>query len=256
MKNLNLRWTFILLATVIMSTGFSSVAVAQQDEERGIMVIVHELHVKNGHTSEFHRSVAEWKECYLRHNGTDQWDLWQRFQGKGNVYYFTSAMENFAAFDQVDEAGRNCYEVITEKIEPTLENRITYLTRLMPAISKPFEGFDVAWVTFWSVSDGQKFTEIRRKLSEAVTEAEGSPRAYWYNIMGGEPDGPRALLVTPYQNFAALDNPTGDGVWTIAERAFGKKESDKMREEWRNSFRSVSSYMVRRIPDLSSVADN
>ncbi|GGD30335.1 hypothetical protein [Flavobacterium orientale] len=189
-----------------------------------------EITVKSGHNSQFKAAVKLYKECYEKNNGTEGWNLWQRFQGEGTVYVLTSMVDNWAAFDKEDKAGDDCQSFVTTHIMPHVE-KISYSTaRNLPDLSRaPLEGTKMVVVYSVKVNNATAFEEGIKERQAFIRRAEGSPRSYIYRFMGGHPDSPSYLFSTPFKSFADMDIQR-DNIWKIIEKEKGLKVANQMRE--------------------------
>ncbi len=84
----------------------------------------------------------------------------------------------------------------------------------------------------------------------AMSEAEGQPRGYWYDVQGREADGADYFSVVPFENFAALDESRAS-VWEVVAKVRGEAESERLRADFRTALDSSWSHLWRRFPDLS-----
>lgn len=245
------RKTLALIAISAAALCASSAATAQEESE-GFMLSIVELHVKAGHDDEFRAGIDAWKKCYIKNEGKGSWNVWRRQHGHGNVYAATFRMANWAELDSPDPASRACRKVALEKITPhTLGelNNNSY-AEFMPEYSRSGEEVDVIWVTSFRAHDGRLMMNVVKKVSEAMKQVEGQPRGYWYNVAGGPEDAADYFVVTPYENFAAMDVER-EGVWSIVTKAFGEEEAESLRADFRKSLDAAWGYAYRRVGDLS-----
>lgn len=243
----NLVLAFIFIA---VSTIFSN-GVQAQETERGFILSMTEFTVKPGHNNQFREGVKAWKACYLENEGEWTWNMWGRVNGEGNVYVLTSAMGNWAEMDETDEKGMKCRDIGRDLINPHVESSETNFARFRPELSKTYPNPDpVLWVTYWQVNNWTKFREIVKDVQDEMAKAEGSPRGFWYSVMGGSTATPDFFVATPFANFAAMDVER-ENVWTIYEKAKGKKKRDEMQAAWRETIDASWSYIYRLAADLS-----
>jgi hypothetical protein len=238
---------FIMLFTITL---FSAEAPAQE-KEKGFILSMTEFTIKKGHDNQFKEGIKAWKACYIEAGGTWTWNIWSRLQGNGNVYIMTSTMDKWAEMDEKDEAGMKCRDLAKDLIFPHVESTERNFARFMPEYSNTYPNpADLLWVTSFQVENWAKFKEIIKEITDAVTQAEGSPRGYWYSVMGGDRDNEDFFVSTPFRDFAAMDVDR-DNVWTIYENANGKKKRDEMQAEFREATKEIWSYMYKRIKEIS-----
>jgi len=229
-----------------------------QDEDGSIILSTMEFTVKPGHNRQFRNGIETWKKCYLENEGEWRWNLWQRVQGTGNVYVLSSAMDNWAEMDDgPDPAARECRDIVRDLINPNIESGTMNMSRLLADRSIPLTqevANDVVWVSYWRVNNFREFNETVGAVTSTIKEAEGGFRSFWYRTMGGDRGTAHFFAVMPYENFAALDNPS-DGVWTVVENVHGKEKRDELQNKFRKSVDESWAYLFRRVPDLSRGAD-
>lgn len=241
-----------ILAACILTGLFSATAVQAQDEDDSMILSMTEFVIKPGHTTQFREGVKAWKECYVENEGDWTWDMWSRVQGEGTVFGLTSFMENWAEMDDAsDEAGQACSNLAMNLINPSVESANRNLSTNMPSMSRtPGDNMGLVSVTYWRVSNSSQFLETVAEITSAISEAEGEPRGYWYDVVGGGLTAPHYFVVGPYVNFAAMDNDR-DGVWTVVENELGANRRAELQSNYRESVDQVWSYMWRHVADLS-----
>ncbi|MCA1758173.1 MAG: hypothetical protein LC658_00245 [Bacteroidales bacterium] len=252
MRTNKLRFANFIFAFVFIavSTLFSN-GIQAQETEKGFILSVTEFTIKSGHDMQFREGVKAWKACYLENGGEWTWNLWHRKNGKGNVYVLSSRMANWAEMDETDDAGKNCRDIGRELINPHVETAENNFARYIPEFSmtSPNPG-PVIWVNNWKVNNGTRFREIVKEVTGAVAKAEGSPRGFWYNVMGGNKDVGDFFVTTPFANYAAMDVDR-ENVWNIYEKANGKEKRDQMQAEFREIVEESWSYLYKLADDLS-----
>lgn len=242
------RVALALLSATILSLPVTTTA----QEPPGHLLSIFEMHVKAGHHDPFQAGIAAWKECYLAQNGDRGWNTWQRQQGQGNVYVVAFVLNNWAALDTPHEAAQKCQSVVMEQITPHVhpEKGGSSYARLMPALSRNVPINDVIWVTSFRADDTRLMMRTAEQIIGAMTEAEGQPRGYWYNVHGGDAGSAHYFTVVPFENFAALDDPRS-GVWEVVAKVRGEAESERLRADFRTSLDQSWAYLFRRVPALS-----
>lgn len=253
MKTQNISKTILSVLVACIFTGLISTPSAQAQAEEGSMILsATEFTVKPGHNTQFREGVKAWKACYLEHEGEWTWNMWSRVQGEGNVYILSSFMENWAEMDDPsDEAGQACQNLAVNLINPNIEKSNRNLSRTMPSMSRaPGGAMDVINVSYWRVKNGSLFRETVSEIVSTVRSVEGEPRGWWYSAIGGDLNAPHYFVVTPFENFAALDVQR-DGVWTVVENQHGAEKRDELQNKYRESVDQFWSYMFRRVADLS-----
>ena len=247
--NYRKRLALIAISAAALAIPFTASA---QEESSGHMLSLLEIHVKAGHEDDFRAGIAAWKECYIENNGTGSWNIWRRQQGQGNVYVAAFRMSNWADMDTPDEAGRACRSIAMEQITPyTLtDHSANSYARLMTDISRTGPGGDVIWVSNFRADDGRLMMSVVRKVAAAIKETEGDHRGYWYSVMGGPEEAADYFVVTPFENFAAMEVDR-DGVWEIVTKVHGEDEAEKLRSDFRTSLDAGWSYIFRRVGNLS-----
>jgi hypothetical protein len=252
MRTYKLRFANFVFAFVFIavSTLFSN-GVQAQEAEKGFILSMTEFTIKRGHDMQFREGVKAWKTCYLENDGEWTWNLWHRRNGEGNVYVLTSVMGNWAELDETDEAGKNCRDLSRELIYPHIETSENNFARFLPEYSKTLTNSEpVVWVTFWQLNNDSRFREIVKDVTAAVAKTEGSPRGFWYNVMGGSKEFADIFVALPFANFAALDVER-ENVWDIYEKANGKQKRDQLQAEARDIIEESWSYLYKLDDDLS-----
>ncbi|MEO6837715.1 MAG: hypothetical protein ABI261_08995 [Ginsengibacter sp.] len=221
-------------------------------ESNGTLLNITEITVKPGHDAQFIEGVKLYKECYLKNNGTDHWNLWHRVQGKGNVYVLASTMAKWADMDKKDAAGEACQQTVVNFIMPNVESVEYNIAKNMPELSGPLmDSSKLIWVTSFKVKNSTDFTDAIKGVTSAIKTSEGKNRGYWYHVMGGAPETPDYFITDPYKGFADLDT-NQDGVWKIYEKVNGKKAADALRTKFRGSVDKMWSYIYTLNVDLSN----
>lgn len=255
MKTIRTQMANSLFAMMFIagSTLFSNGAQAQETE-RGFILSMNELTIKPGHDNHFREGVKAWKACYLENDGDWTWNMWRRMNGEGNVYVLTSAMDKWAEMDETDESGMKCRNLVRDLINPHVESSESNFARFQPQYSKTFPNPDpVLWVIYWQVNNWTRFREVVKEVVDEVAKAEGTPRVYWYSVLGGSKDTPDFFVATPFANFAAMDVER-ENVWNIYESAKGKEKRDEMQAAFREVTDASWSYLFRLDADISHSA--
>jgi hypothetical protein len=144
-----------------------------------------------------------------------------------------------------------CRDISRDLINPHVESAETNFARFIPELSRTYPNPDpVLWVNYWQVNNWRKFREIIKEVTDETAKAEGSPRGFWYSVMGGSKDSPDFFVATPFANFAALDVER-ENVMTIYENAHGKEKRDEMQAAFRETIDASWSYMFRLDADLT-----
>jgi hypothetical protein len=253
MKTQNSFKTILLVLVVCIFTGLiSAPAVQAQDEENNMLLSITEFVVKPGHNTQFMEGVKAWKECYLEHEGEWTWNMWSRVQGEGNVYGLSSFMDNWAEMDDTsDEAGQACQNLAVNLINPSVEKATRNMASTITSMNRaPGAAMDVINVTYWRVKNGSLFMETVNEINTAISNLEGEPRGYWYDGFGGDLNAPHYFVVTPYENFAAMDVDR-DGPWEVVEKEHGADKRAELQSNYREAVDVSWSYMYRRLADLS-----
>lgn len=252
MKTITVKLTKFLFVTLFLA--FSSLIgdkVQAQENEKGFILSMTEFTIKPGHDFQFKEGVKAWKACYIENGGDWTWNVWKRVQGKGNVYILTSTMSNWAEMDESDDSGKACRMIGRDLINPHVESTESNMARFMPKYSKSYPNTDpVLWVSSWQVKNWKKFMGIVEQVTGATAKVEGSPRGFWYGIMGGDKDTEDVFVATPFKNFAALDMDR-DNVWTIFENEYGKKKRDELEAEARDVVEESWSYLYMLNEEMS-----
>jgi hypothetical protein len=247
--NYRKRVALVAISAVALAVPFTAAA---QEEAANQMLSLLELQVKAGHDSDLRAGIAAWKECYVENEGDGSWNLWRRQQGQGTVYVAAFTMKNWGDLDTPDEAARNCQDVAREKITPYThaEGTTSSYVRLMPDISRSAPVGDVIWVSNFRAEDSRLMMEVARKVVAAIKEVEGDSRGYWYSVMGGDENAADYFVVTPFENFAALEQER-DEVWEVVTKVRGEEESERLRNGFMESLDNSWAYLFRRDSELS-----
>jgi hypothetical protein len=253
MKTINNQFKQLLAVILFVTLGFAFNNNAQaQDEERGFILSIGESTIKHGQNTAFTEGVKAWKACYLENGGDWTWNMWRRFQGKGNVYVLTSSVDNWAEMDEDnDEAGLKCRHILRDMINPTIESNERKLARFLPGWSRSTnDPNNVIWVSNWQVDNFSLFIETVKTIHGVMREVEGDIRGYWYRAIGGGPDSFDYFNVTAYPNFAAMDMER-DGVWTLVEKKLGEVKKNELQAAFRESVGNSWSYIYTKVEELS-----
>lgn len=242
------RLALALLSAAVLSLPVTTTA----QEPAGHLLSIFEMHVKAGHNDQLKAGIAAWKECYLAQKGDRAWNTWQRQQGQGNVYVVAFRLQNWSALDTPHEPSQKCQSVVTEKIMPHVhtEKGANSYAKLLPAISRNAPVSDLIWVNNFRADDPRLMLRTIEQIIGAMTEAEGQPRGFWYDVQGGGTDSADYFVVTPFENFSALDD-TRAGVWEVVAKVRGEAEAERMRTDFRTSLDDSWSYLYKRVPELS-----
>ena len=257
MKTKTMPRVIISAVVLCIFTVLLSIPTAQaQAEEGSVILSATEFTIKAGHDTQFREGVKAWKACYLENEGEWTWNTWHRVQGEGNVYVLASFMENWAEMDDTsDEAGQACQNLVVNLINPNIEKSTRNLFRTIPSMSRTtWAAMDVINVTYWRVKNTPLFRETLSEVVSTVSSIEGEPRAWWYSGIGGDLNAPHFFVVTPFENFAAMD-VRRDGVMTVVENQHGAEKRAELQHNYRESVDQSWSYMFRRVADLSHTGE-
>jgi len=254
MKNRIKNYGLFLTLAAVLAIGIlpANTANAQALEEGSMLLSVTEFTIKPGHNTQFREGVKAWKACYLENEGDMEWNVWSRVQGTGTVYVLSSFMGSWAEMDDPsDEAGQACQHLAQNLINTSIETSTSNLFRTIPSLSKEESvANNVINVSYWRVNNRALFSETIGEVVSAISSAEGEPRGYWYEGVGGDLQAPHYFSVTPYENFAAMD-VSRDGALTVVEKQLGTSERDRLLENYRSSVDQSWSYIFRKVDDLS-----
>ena len=223
---------------------------SQSQEQKSQIMQLTEYTIKFGQNLNFTDGVKKWNKCYKDNKGTDTWNVWHRLQGQGNIYVLAGSIENWAAMDKEDAAGKACRSIALESIIPYIESSEFNVASSMPAISKK-EGLGentIVWVTYFTVNDDTVFNDIVKDVTSTISSKDASRSSHWYKIMGGQ--SAHYFVSTPYKNFAALDVEE-DGVWKIYESVHGKSKTSDIRTKFRAAVKDMWSYTFTLDAELS-----
>ncbi|GGD11274.1 hypothetical protein [Hyunsoonleella pacifica] len=227
--------------------------ISQNDDS--FLLTLSEVTVKPGHNAQFIAGVKAWKECYLKNEGKDKWNMWKRLQGEGNVYTISGRMANWAEMDEDgDEAGKACRMTVVDLIMPHVKSFHYNIARFMPDVSRkaPFsENTGLVWVYNVKIKNSTTFMECVKAIATAVKKAEKDNRGYWYSVVGGAPEVADYFISVPFDNFAGLDVEQ-DGVWKVYEKANGKEKTEALRNKFRASLSHDWSYIYTLQKKLSN----
>ena len=230
---------------------FPIIILAQED--KGYILGLSEITVKEGHDAAFMEGVKAWKECYLENKGEDHWNMWRRMQGEGSVYLISARMSNWAEFDNDnDPAGKECRTVAINLIMPHVEKFKYNLARSIPDWSSALpEDTGLVWVTFFEVENGTHFREAVAAIRDALKQSNDERPGIWYASIGGDRHDADYFISNPFSKFADLDTDK-DGVWQVYEKVHGKKKADELRAKFRSSIVDMWSYIYTLNKELSN----
>ncbi|MBK8711713.1 MAG: hypothetical protein IPL97_07580 [Niastella sp.] len=221
-------------------------------ESKGTLLNISEITVKPGQDAQFNEGVKLWKECYVKHHGTDHWNIWHRVQGIGNVYVLAGPMEKWADMDKKDTSGDACNKTVRDFIMPHIEKVDYNIAQSIPEFSREtLKDTKLIWVTFFKIKNTPDFMDAVKGLNAAIKTTEGSYRWYFYKIMGGSPETADYFFTQPYKGFADLDNDQSS-VWKVYEKVNGAKATDAIRTKIRNAITLNWSYLYTLSEDLSN----
>ncbi len=238
----------ILVATCLLVM-LPTTTQAQEENESFILSLTG-FTIKFGHDTNFTDGVKKWNKCYKDNGGKDTWNVWNRLQGKGNVYILASRMNNWAEMDKKDPAAKSCRTIAVSSIIPHIENIEYNTARYMPKISKK-EGLGdntIVWVTSFKVNNSLEFNRIVNEVSSTISKKEGGSRAYWYRYMGGEAGD--YFVSSPYKDFADLDKDV-EGVWEVYKSVHGEAKTKEIRKSFSECLDDAWSYTYTLAKDLS-----
>ncbi|WP_460218444.1 hypothetical protein [Psychroserpens sp. MEBiC05023] len=223
---------------------------AQEKENESFILGLTEFTIKFGHDANFTDGVKKWNKCYKDNGGKNTWNVWNRLQGKGNVYVMSNRMNNWAEMDSKDAAASACGAIAISSIVPHIESAEYNTTRFMPDMSRKanMEGMSIVWVTNFKVNNSAAFNEVVKDVSSTIAKKEGDHRGYWYSIMGGE--GADYFVSSPFKDYADLDVDK-DNVWKVYESVHGKAKTKEIRAKFNESLDDAWSYLYTLEEDLS-----
>lgn len=223
---------------------------SQAQDDENFMLNLTEFTIKFGHDADFVEGVKKWNKCYKDNNGTETWNVWNRVQGKGNVYILSARMNNWAEMDKTDEAGKACRSIAMESIIPHIESSEFNIASFMPDYSRKtnLEGMTIVWVYNFKVNNRMAFNEVVKEVTSTIAKQEGSSRGYWYSLMGGQ--GSDYFVSTPFTGFADLDKDT-DSVWKVYASVHGESKTKQIREKFNAALDDSWSYTYTLVKDLS-----
>ncbi len=236
----------ILILLLIPFLGLS-----QEQESR--ILHMYELKIKMNERQKFEAGMKKWKDCYLENNGTDAWNVWNRIQGASGTVAVTFFMDNWAEMDEEPtSADKACQALFQSDVFPYVESMDHNIAKTMPEWSKaPSSGNTVAWVRFFRVDNWRDFNDVVKEVGGTYKEAKGEALGYWYDFMGGSPDGADYMVSMLHKNFAGLDDEW-DSPWEVYEQKHGKEKTTKMQEKFRSSVADTWTYIYKLNENLSN----
>jgi hypothetical protein len=246
-----------------------------QMQEGSVLLGMTEFTIKPGRDTKFMEGVKAWKECYLENKGTWSWDVWSRLQEEDNVYVLSFFSEDWAVFDERDQAKQDCRGISRDQINPHVESSKYLIASSMPANSnsKPMNANTRAIsVTYWNVNNPTEFMEGVNEFQSTMKEREGDIRVnwfssigigpleqrasfgivdiYWFSHIGNDPDNFHYMTVMPLKDSARMDE-TGAKAWGLSESGYGKQSSNQAENIFNESVSKAWSYTYTRVEDLS-----
>lgn len=238
--------------TMLLALLLALPTISKAQNEAAPILNVTEFTLLPGHEMQFIEGVKLWKECYKENNGTDQFNVWKRFQGESVVYAVTGFVANWAEMDEDDTAGKACRITAIRMVMPHVEKTNFSTARSMPEYSRePLEGTKLFWVYFFRVNNSTLFNEVVKEITSTMKQKEGMPRGHWYAYLGAGPDAPHYMVSVPYKDFPDLDI-TRDGVWKAYESVHGKKKTDDLRAKWRSCLDNSWDYLYTLNEEMSN----
>ncbi|SEQ86573.1 hypothetical protein SAMN05421824_2537 [Hyunsoonleella jejuensis] len=236
----------ILLATCLVL--IFQTALAQEDES--FLMDLSTFTIKFGHNSNFVDGVKKWNKCYKDNDGKGKWNVWHRQHGKTNEYVMASRLKNWAEMEVSDDAGKACRAIALNSVIPFVESVEYTTSESIPEYSRktPAEDMALVWVYNFKVKNSTLFNEVIKGITSAISSKEGDKRAFWYRNLTGE--GSTYFVSTPFAGYAELDKEN-DGVWKVYESVHGKSKTEELRNKFRASMDSYSSYIYTLEKDLS-----
>ncbi len=235
---------FFLLVAV------SSPAVAQQ-AERGVLLDMYAMQVKPGHSQAFRAGIESWKNCYLEHEGSEVWTVWQRLHGEGTHYVAVFPAAGWAAVDADDAAGRACESIVFDQVIANTSAVERSFAIGWPEVSLTAASAQpVVRVSYWQVHDGRAFERAVVEISSAMREIEDQARGHWFRVTGGSASAPHYFVSVPYASMAELDE-IRPGVFELVTEARGAEEAERLRTAFLASVATSWSYLYRRDDPLS-----
>ncbi|TRO64166.1 hypothetical protein [Christiangramia sabulilitoris] len=235
---------FILLFPIL---GFTQ----EKDESR--ILHMYELEIKMNERENFEKGMKKWKDCYLENSGKDNWNVWNRVQGATGTVAVTFFMDKWAEMDEAPTgADTACQSIFQTDVFPYVVKMDHKMAESMPEFSKnPSSGNTVAWVRFFRTENWRDFKDVVKEVSSTYKEAKGEPLGYWYDFIGGDPDGPDYMVSMLHKNFAGLDEEW-DSPWEIYEQKHGKDKTTKMQEKFRSSVEDTWTFVYKLNENLSN----
>ncbi len=242
-----------LMLCSILLIGLSTNLQAQDDSENEPMLLsISEFTVKLGHNMAFQEGVKAWKSCYLENDGQWTWNMWNRMNGEGTVYYLTSYSAGWTEFAAEDPAGQACYRQAAELIMPAVEKVEDHFAWTKPEWSMtPGDVTNtVVEVAYFRLKNRGLFNSLASEVMDIIEEVQGSKRSMWYEAHGGGPDAFHYMNVFPYENMEALDEPF-ESAWDIVAEQEGDDKRDELLEDYRNSVENSWMYVFRLNEEMS-----
>jgi len=242
-----------LMICVALILGTATNVQAQDDSENDTSLLsISEFTIKLGHNMAFQEGVKAWKSCYLDNDGEWTWNMWNRMNGEGTVYYLTSNSASWAEFAEDDSAGQACNRQAAELIMPAVEKVENYFSWSKPEWSRTPDGseFTVVEAAYFRISDYRIFTDLVTEAMEIIEDATGVRRTVWYESIGGGPDGFQFMNVFPHEDMASLDDPF-ESAWTIIAEEAGEDKRDELWADYKNSVENSWMYMFRLNEEMS-----
>ncbi len=221
-----------------------------QESDNDFMLNLTEFTVKFGHDANFTDGVKKWNKCYKDNGGKGTWNVWNRVQGKDNVYVLASRMDSWAEMDESDPASKACSGIAFSSIIPHIESAEFNIASYMPERSrtKALGEDTIVWVYLFKVKDHMAFNEVVKDVTSTIKTKEGDNRGYWYAYAGGEKGD--YFISVPIKDFAALDTER-DSVWKVYESVHGAAKAKATRAKFNGAVSEVIDYAYTLSKELS-----
>ncbi|NNF17838.1 MAG: hypothetical protein HKN70_13930 [Gammaproteobacteria bacterium] len=202
------------------------------------------------------------KHLALRKKANDPWQ-WQTYRpvtgNHLNMYGIRACCFDWSAIDAYGKwsAESNISDHWTRTVEKYVSRYEHYYTRLHPEDSHWPEDLQPAMVgvtAFYVKPGGSPALYKGMKKMSALAKEGGWPRHWsWASGVGGKP---MLQLVTPYQNYAAMETPEEDFMAFLTKSLGSEDQAMKLWNSFASGYDKSVFTLYRHDPSLSMAEDN
>lgn len=235
--------TKTLTAAIAFAFAMPLAAQSSEDED-GYKLTIHHVTAKLSHIQQFRAGMEALSNCLAENGFEDSYSVWRAFNGDRTKFHVVSRFDNWAEFDEDDEASDSCWgntEIYAGFFDHVASWETSYAEKLPAWSGNKGEGATVVHLHNFRVEEGDDFRAIVGEMTGYMKEADYEHQGDWFDVMTGGYWEADYFAVSHFANMAAMDEERL-GVRGVLREAVGEERTDQIWEDFGDTLADMKGY--------------